>query len=92
MSAGGIEDALDPVVDEVEHPAGGRRDDAAAARERLDDDAPEPLGPRRQDEQRRIVELGRDLRREQLRVVLDLVRQVAEEVVDDLPSRCPCRR
>ena len=47
-------------------------------------DPPEPLGPRRQDEQRRLVELGRDLRGEQLRVVLDLRREVAEEIVDDV--------
>ena len=55
-------------------------------------DPPEPLGPRRQDEQRRLVELGRDLRGKQLRVVLDLCREVPEEVVDDVPVGCPCRR
>ena len=58
VSAGGIRMPSTPSVDQVENAAGGGGDDAAPARERLDHDAPEPLGPRRQHEHRCIVELA----------------------------------
>ena len=92
MSAGGIRIPSTPLVDQVEHTARARRDDAAATGEGLDDHPPEPLGPRGQDEQRRIVELRGDLRWKQLRVILDLGGQVLEKVVDDLLVEFRCRR
>ena len=60
------EQPLDAVADEVADPAGRARDDASAAGEALDHDAAEPLEPRGQDEQPRLVHPTRDLLGRQL--------------------------
>jgi hypothetical protein len=76
------EQALDAVVDEIEHTACAGRYDPAPAGEGLDDDAAKPFVARRQDEQRRVVErCGHALRR-QLRDQLDAARQLDRQLLD----------
>ena len=57
------EQAVDAVLDDVRDPAGARADHGAAAQERLDRDAGQALGRRRQQQRPRGVERARDLRR-----------------------------
>ncbi len=78
------QEPLDAIVDEVEQSPGGRHDHPSPARERLDHDEAEALRPGRQDEQRRPVEGGRHLGRTQPAVVLDAVRMVAQQRIDDV--------
>ncbi len=59
------EEAVLAVADEVGDPADSRADHGATPAERLDDDSAQALGARRQDEQRRRIERGGDLRRRQ---------------------------
>ena len=59
VSAGGIRMPSTPSSTRSRTPPAAGGDDAASTREGLDDHPPEPLGPRRQHEHRRVVELAR---------------------------------
>ena len=64
---------------------GVRGDDTSAAGKCLDNHAAETFRPRRQHEQRRLVELCCDAGRGKLLVILELGRHVADQIVHDLP-------
>ncbi len=80
----GNQDPLDTVGDEIEDAAGSGRDDSAASCERLDHDPAETLRPGGEHEQGGVVEGRGNLGRAQSRMVLDLARKVAQELVDDV--------
>ncbi len=78
---------LDAVANEIRDAADAARDDAAPAGERLDHDTPETLRARREHEHRRLVEPPRDAVRRQLGHMLDLLRQLGHQLIDDRVPR-----
>ena len=81
------EDARLPVFHDVRDPADAASDHAASAAERLDDDAPETLRTRREDENGGVVERPRDLRRRQRLRPSRLCREIGDEPLRHVAKR-----